>query len=198
MGWGVVLKATAPHLVQRPDLSHVARDINDAEAMREAWETLNNRIDDAEHAGFVVQRMAPPGIPLSITCVEDPLFGPFMSFGVAGTPSDLLGDRSYRIPPITDVDAQSMVQEIKAAPLLFGYRGSERVDIARVEDLVQRVSQLKNDLSEVVSLELTLVQAGARACSVLAVTCQIASVPDARRDWFVRRLTVPAGDTLPD
>jgi acyl-CoA synthetase (NDP forming)/RimJ/RimL family protein N-acetyltransferase len=198
MGWDVVLKATAPHLVQRPDLSHVARDIDNAEMMRDAWQTLNERIDDPEHAGFVVQRMAPPGIPLSITCVEDPLFGPLMSFGIAGTPSDLLGDRSYRIPPITDVEAQSMVREIKAAPLLFGYRGSERVDVARVEDLLQRTAQLKNDLPEVVSLELTLVQAGASACSVLAAACRLASVPNARHDWFVRRLTVPPGDTLPD
>ncbi|MGH3386476.1 MAG: acetate--CoA ligase family protein, partial [Nocardioidaceae bacterium] len=196
-GWDVVLKATAPHLVQRPDLSHVWRNIDTAEEMADAWRVLNDLIDEPDRAAFVVQRMAPPGIPLTITSDEDPLFGPLMSFGVAGTPADLLGDRAYRIPPITDVDAATMVREIKAAPLLFGYRGSERVDVARVEDLLQRVARLKNDLPEVASLELGLVQAGASACSVLATSGRVAPVLDARSDWFVRRLSVPVDDTPP-
>ena len=109
LGWDCVLKATAPHLVQRPDMSHVARDVASAAKMREAWTKLHERIDDPSTAGFVVQRMAPPGIPLTVACVEDPLFGPLMSFGVAGMASELLDDRAYRNPPITDLDAAAMV-----------------------------------------------------------------------------------------
>ena len=46
--------------------------------------------------------MAPPGIPVAIGSLEDALFGPIVSFGVSGTPSELLDDVSYRIPPLTD------------------------------------------------------------------------------------------------
>ena len=198
LDWDVVLKATAPHLAQRPDMSHVWRNIDTPAEMTDAWQSLLDLVEAPERAGFVVQRMAPPGVPLSIATVEDPLFGPLMSFGVAGTPSELLGDRSYRIPPITDVEAAAMVREIKAAPLLFGYRGSEEVDIARVEDLVQRISRLKNDLPELSSLQLGLVQAGTRGCSVLAAGARIEPVGNRRSDWFVRRLGAPAGDTLQD
>jgi acyl-CoA synthetase (NDP forming)/RimJ/RimL family protein N-acetyltransferase len=195
LGWDVVLKATAQHLQQRPDLSHVWRNIDDENEMRDAWDTLNEIIDDPGTAGFVVQRMASPGIPLSLGGMEDPLFGPIISFGVAGAPSDLLEDRAYRIPPLTDSDAAAMVREIRAAPLLFGYRGSERVDVAEIEMLLQRLARLKNDLPEVVSLDLGLVLAGAQDCSVLAGTCRIAPVRDLRSDWFVRRLSVPPGDS---
>ncbi|MDQ4006547.1 MAG: bifunctional GNAT family N-acetyltransferase/acetate--CoA ligase family protein [Actinomycetota bacterium] len=198
LGWDVVLKATAPHLQQRPDLSHVWRNVDDETEMRDAWDTLNEIIDDPASAGFVVQRMAPPGIPLSMSTIEDPLFGPIISFGVAGAPSDLLEDRSYRIPPVTDTDAAAMVREIKASPLLFGYRGSEQVDVHRVEDLLQRLARLKNDLPEVAALDCGLVLAGAHDLSVLAATCRLAPVRSARSDWFVRRLSVPPGDTLPD
>jgi acyl-CoA synthetase (NDP forming)/RimJ/RimL family protein N-acetyltransferase len=198
LGWDVVLKATASHLQQRPDLSHVWRNIDDEAEMRDAWRTLNEIIDDPAAAGFVVQRMAPPGIPVSMSTMEDPLFGPIISFGVAGAPSDLLEDRSYRIPPLTDTDAASMVREIRAAPLLFGYRGSEHVDVECVEDLLQRLARLKNDLPEVAVLDLGLVLAGARGCSVLAATCRIAPVRESRSDWFARRLSVPPGDTLHD
>jgi acyl-CoA synthetase (NDP forming)/RimJ/RimL family protein N-acetyltransferase len=194
LGWDCVLKATAPHLVQRPDMSHVARDIESAAKMREAWTKLHERIDHPATAGFVVQRMAPPGLPLSIACVEDQLFGPLMSFGVAGMASELLDDRAYRNPPITDLDAAAMVREIKAAPLLFGYRSGEEVDVARIEDLLQRMSRLKSDLPEVSTLELSLVQAGAKACSVLAASGRIAPTGDLRSDWFVRRMT-PVGES---
>ena len=63
--------------------------------------------------------------------MEDPLFGPVVSFGIAGPLTELLGDRSYRIPPLTEHDAADMVREIKASPMLFGYRGSEVVDVDR-------------------------------------------------------------------
>jgi acyl-CoA synthetase (NDP forming) len=198
LGWDVVLKATASHLQQRPDLSHVWRNIDDEAEMRDAWLTLNQIIDDPERAGFVVQRMAQPGIPVVMSSVEDPLFGPIVSFGVAGAPSELLGDQSYRIPPLTDTDAASMVREIRAAPLLFGYRGSERVDVGCIEELLQRLARLKNDLPEVVALDLDLVLAGAVDCSVLGASCRIARVRDSRSDWFTRRLSVPPGDTLPN
>jgi hypothetical protein len=197
IGWDVVLKATAPHLQQRPDLSHVWRNIDDETEMRDAWQTLNQIIDHPVDAGFVVQRMAPPGMPVSMTSMEDPLFGPIVSFGVAGWPSDLLEDRSYRIPPLTDTDAASMVRDIRAAPLLFGYRGSERVEVARLEDLLQRLARLKNDLPEVAFLDLGLVLAGAHSCTVLDASCRVAPVRDSRSDWFARRLSVPPGDTLP-
>jgi acyl-CoA synthetase (NDP forming) len=197
LGWDVVLKATARHLQQRPDLSHVWRNIDDETEMRDAWHTLNEIIDEPEAAGFVVQRMAPPGIPLSMTSMEDPLFGPIISFGVAGAPSDLLNDRAYRIPPLTDTDAAAMVREIGSAPLLFGYRGSERVDVDCVESVLQRLARLKNDLPEVAALDLGLVLAGAHGCHVLAASGRVAPVRDLRSDWFVRRLSVPPGDTQP-
>src|SRR3712207_8199966 len=51
--------------------------------------------------------------------------------------------------PYTTLFRSEMVREIKAAPLLLGYRGSEPVDLTAVEDLVLRVARLKNDLPEV-------------------------------------------------
>ena len=115
----------------------------------------------------MVQRNAPPGVPVTISTMEDPLFGPVLSFGIGGPLTELLGDRSYRIPPLADHDAQDMVREIKASPLLFGYRGSEIVDVAEIERLVRQVAQLQHDLPQVRALQLPLVLAGADGASVL-------------------------------
>jgi acyl-CoA synthetase (NDP forming) len=197
-GWDVVLKATAEHLRDRPDMAHVWRNIDTEAEMRDAWRTLATATDSPQDAGFVVQKVASGGVPVTVTGVEDPLFGPVVSFGVSGPATDLLGDRSYRIPPMHTGDASDMVREIRAAPLLFGYRGSEKVDVEAVEHLLLRVAQLKNDLPQVRSLVLDLVLVGPHGATVLDAGGRVEPVTDARSDWFVRRLSTEAGDTLPD
>ncbi|MBC2934485.1 bifunctional GNAT family N-acetyltransferase/acetate--CoA ligase family protein [Nocardioides sp. zg-1228] len=198
LGWDVVLKATADHLRDRPDLAHVWRNIDTPAEMAQAWRSLSHVITDPDRAGFVVQRNAPPGVPVTIATMEDPLFGPVLSFGIGGALTELLGDRAYRIPPLADHDAQDMVRDIKASPLLFGYRGGESVDVAEIERLVRQVAQLQHDLPQVRALQLPLVLAGAKGATVLGATVRVEPVKDPRSDWFVRRLSTMAGDTLTD
>jgi len=197
LGWDVVLKATTDRLRERPDLAHVWRNIDRPAEMKDAWESLSQLIDDSDTAGFVVQKNAPPGVPLSIRSMEDPLFGPVVSFGISGPLTELLEDRAYRIPPLTARDPAAMTREIKAAPMLFGYRGSEVVDILPVEDLISRVAQLQHDLPQVSSLDLSLVLAGAEHLSVLTACARVDPVSDPRSDWFVRRLPSAVDDTIP-
>ena len=198
LGWDVVLKASADHLRTRPDLAHVWRSIGDAAEMRSAWPALIDTVGDPAKGGFVVQGMAPPGVPLSLQSLEDPLFGPIVSFGVQGAPSELLGDRSYRIPPLTDVDSEAMVREIGAAPLLFGYRGGEEADLDAVCELLQRLAQLKDDMPEVARLDLDLVLAGPQGASVLDACGHVAPTPQGRSERYVRRMQpVAIGDTSP-
>lgn len=197
LDWNVVLKATADHLRERPDLAHVWRNIDTPEEMADAWDSLSRLITDPERAGFVVQRVATPGVPVAIRSIEDPLFGPVVSFGISGPLTELLADRSFRIPPLGARDAAAMVREIKSSPMLFGYRGSEVVDVAEIERLIRRVSQLQNDLPQVSSLELTLVLAGAGGATVLTASARVDPVADPRSDWFVRRMPEAPGDTIP-
>ena len=196
LGWDVVLKATAEHLRQRPDLAHVWRNIDNEAEMRDAWATMHEIIDEPAKAGFIVQRVAAPGVPVTAGGMEDPLFGPVVSFGVSGAATELLGDRSYRIPPMHGGEAAEMVREIKAAPMLFGYRGAELVDVDAVENLLLRVAQLKNDLPQLHTLDLNLILAGAHGATVLDARGRVEPVADARSDWYVRRLSAAPGDTL--
>ena len=196
-GWDVVLKATADHLRERPDLAHVWRNIEGPGEMQSAWNALADIVGDPAKAGFVVQKNARPGVPISIRSIEDPLFGPVVSFGISGPLTELLSDRAYRIPPLSRRDAAAMVREIKSSPMLFGYRGSEVVDVAEVERLIRRVAELQNDLPQIRSLELSLVLAGAAGATVLTAAARIEPVADPRSDWFVRRLPSLPGDTLP-
>jgi acyl-CoA synthetase (NDP forming) len=196
--WDVVLKATAAHLRQRPDLEHVHRGIGSEAQMKAAWLSLTSLIGDPTRADFVVQPTAPPGISVTIGSLEDTLFGPIVSFGMAGTASELLGDIAYRIPPLTDFDAADLVRDVRAAPLFFGYRGAEGVDVAAIEQIVHRLAQLKDDLPDVQVLELGLVLASADGARVLRASGSLAAVRAGRSDVLTRRLTGPSSseDTL--
>ncbi len=127
-------------------------------------------------------------VELLIESFEDPLFGPVLSFGVHGAPSELLGDRAYGIPPLTDADAQAMVREIRAAPLLFGYGGAPVVDVEAIEDVLQRLAHLKNDLPEVARLELRPALADPESVRIGDVVGRVAPASEARTDTLVRRL----------
>ncbi|WP_372734798.1 GNAT family N-acetyltransferase [Nocardioides sp.] len=197
LGWDVVLKATAEPLRERPDLVHVQRSIGSVAEMKEAWGTLTRLVGKSSSAGYVVQKSAPPGVPIAVRSLEDPLFGPVVSFGISGPMTELLGDRSYRIPPLSDRDAMSMVREVRSSPMLFGYRGSDTVDVAAVEQLILRVSQLQHDLPQVASLDLSLVLAGVESLTVLSAAARVEPVTDPRSDWFVRKLPDHPGDTIP-
>jgi acyl-CoA synthetase (NDP forming)/GNAT superfamily N-acetyltransferase len=196
LGWNVALKATADHLQHRPDLAHVWRNIDSPSTMRDAWETLLAMSEPSPDAGFVVQQMAPPGVPVCLGSVEDPLFGPVVSFGLAGHLTELVGDRAYRIPPLNEADAAALVRAVKAAPLLFGYRGTAPVDVSEIERLVLAIARLQHDLPQVRSLELPLILAGEKGAAVLSATGRVEPVLDSRAGWFARRLDAPATDTV--
>jgi hypothetical protein len=94
-------------------------------------------------------------------------------------------------------DAAEMVQEIKAAPLLLGYRGSEPVDTAALEHLLLQVAQAKNDLAQLRTLDLSLVIVGARGATVLTGAARVEPAVDAQSDWYVRRMASADGETTP-
>ncbi|THJ04799.1 GNAT family N-acetyltransferase [Nocardioides sp.] len=196
LGGEVALKSTLESMRERPDQAHVWRHISGSRDMAEAWETLTRTIDPV--AGrFVVQRNAPPGVPIAVRSFEDPLFGPVVSFGISGPVIELLGDWSYRIPPLGQHDVTAMVREVKSSPLLFGYRGAEAVDVTAIEDLITRVAELQNDLPQISSLELSLVLAGVDGARVLTASARVAPVRDPRPDSGVRRMP-DLVTTIPD
>lgn len=119
--------------------------------------------------------------------VEDPLFGPVISFGLAGDAVDLLGDVASAVAPLTDVDVRELVRRVRAAPRLFGYLGAPRADVDAVEDLVARVSVMADDLPELASLELYPVVAAERGVSVLHAAVRLRRAEE-RRDPLRRVL----------
>ncbi|MER5480302.1 GNAT family N-acetyltransferase [Streptomyces sp. NPDC002734] len=189
LGFPVALKTTAPHLRHRADLGGVRLDLADEDQVRRAFAELADLFGGADEVRPVVQQMAPRGVDTVVRAVIDPAAGPVLSFGLAGAPSQLLGDLSHRLIPVADRDAASMIRSVRTAPLLFGWRGAAPVDTDALEQLLLRVSRLVDDHPEVVAVTLEPVVVAPRGVSVLGASVRLAP-PPARDDQGPR--TLPA------
>ena len=122
-----------------------------------------------------------------LSSVEDPLFGPVVSFSLGGLVPELLDDKAFRVPPITTVDAAALVRAPRASSLLFGYGGNPPVDVAQVEDLLVRLGRMAEDLPSLVRVNLDPVVVSPRTVSVLGASIWV-RVPELRIDTEARRL----------
>lgn len=188
LGYPVALKTTAPHLRHRADLGGVRLDLDGEAALRRAYGELTDLLGKPAELRPVVQSMAPRGVDTVVRATIDPAAGAVLSFGLAGAPSELLGDTAHRLVPATDRDAAELIRSIRAAPVLFGWRGSAPVDTAALEELLLRVSRLVDDHPEVVSIALEPVVVATRGLSVLGASVRL-SPPPARTDLGPRRLS---------
>jgi acyl-CoA synthetase (NDP forming) len=170
-GYPVVLKAS--RLRHRLDTGGIRLNIDDEAGLRADVVGMQAELG-ADSGPLIVQHMAPRGVSTVLSTVEDPLFGPIVSFGLAGDAIDLLDDVAHRIPPLTTTDVHDLVRGVKAAPRLFGHGGRPAVDVDALEDVVARVSRLAEDLPQVASLRLQPVHVHPGGVAVLDATGRVA------------------------
>jgi acyl-CoA synthetase (NDP forming) len=166
LGFPVALKAVGPELVHKSDAGGVRLGLRSENEVADAYRSMSTRIGE-RMTGAIIQQMATPGVETIVGMVDHPLFGPLVMFGMGGTATELLGDRSFRILPVTDLDAAELVRSLRSSPLLFGYRDSPPVAVRALEDTLQRIARLAAHLPGLAELEINpLIVSPAGAVSV--------------------------------
>jgi acyl-CoA synthetase (NDP forming)/GNAT superfamily N-acetyltransferase len=184
LGYPVALKAVGVRWRHRTDLVGVRLDVVASAGVRQAHADIARLTGQDE---VYVQRMAPKGVSCVLEVVDDPSFGSLLSFGLSGMATELLGDRAFRVVPVSDQDAAALVRAPRAAPLLAGYRGTEPVRLDALENLVLRVGKIAEDLPEVRSLRLDPVLASAEGAFVTGASV-VLGPPPTRHDGGPRRM----------
>ena len=145
LGYPVVIK-TAAAGAHKTETGGIALDLASDAEVRSAVARIGLPV--------VVQPMISGGTELLAGLVQDPVFGPLVAFGPGGVLAELIGEASFRIAPLTDVDAEELVLEGKAGRLVRGFRGAPAADVPALVDLVQRLSRLGLDVPAVAELDL--------------------------------------------
>jgi len=123
---------------------------------------------------------------VTISVLEEQVFGPLVLFGLADEAADILADRAARLAPLTEADADDLIGSVRAAPRLLGRSGVPAADLASLRDMLLRVSQLADDLPQVAELELSPVVA--RPDGALAVDGRVRIQAAEPADVYLRQL----------
>ena len=177
VGLPVAVKLVSATITHKSEVGGVVLGGAVADAVREAFETIARRVGErgrsAEMQGVVVQAMAPRGVETFVGVAQDPAFGPLVAFGIGGVLVELWKDVVFRVHPLTDVDAQEMLDQIRGKALLDGFRGEPPADRAALVEALLRVSRLVTDLPELAELDLNPLVALSPGRGVVAVDARI-------------------------
>jgi acetyl-CoA synthetase (ADP-forming) len=158
IGFPIVLKIISPQILHKSDVGGVLVDVKDADGVRLGYnnimEKISSQIPDAEITGILVQEMAPWGTEVIVGSIKDPTFGSTIMFGLGGIFVEVLKDVSFRLAPISRVDAEEMVKEIKAYKILEGVRGMPPVDQEAIVDILLRTSDMLMENPEIKELDM--------------------------------------------
>jgi len=158
IGYPIVLKIASPDIIHKFDVGGVILNLKNQAEVKDAYNKILANIkrhkSDAKIVGIVVQEMAPPSTEVIVGATKDPQFGPALMFGLGGIFVEVLKDVTFRIAPITEEDAREMITEVKAYPILKGYRGQPPADIEAIVKILLNTSKLVMEHQEIKELDL--------------------------------------------
>jgi 4-hydroxybutyrate---CoA ligase (ADP-forming) len=175
IGFPVVMKIASPQIIHKSDAGGVKVGVANEQQVRDSFDTIikNAKKYDkkAQIKGVLVQEMVKGGKELIIGSKQEAGFGPVIMLGMGGIYVEVLKDVTFRLAPVTNKEADDMIDSIKTKKLLEGVRGEKPADKKKLSDLIQRLSALVTDFPEIKELDMNpvLVMEQGKGCKVLDV-----------------------------
>ena len=163
IGFPIVLKIVSPDIIHKSDAGGVLVNLKNPTEVTLGYskilENAKNYKPDAKIVGVLVQEMAPQSTETIVGAIKDPQFGQTIMFGLGGIFVEVLKDVNFRIAPLSNDDAKEMITQLKAYPLLNGFRNTPPADINALISILGNTSRLVMQHSEIKELDLNPVMA---------------------------------------
>jgi len=165
LGYPVVLKLFSETITHKTDVGGVQLNLTDEEAVRWAYNTIKSTVTEkvgAEHfLGVTVQEMVRQdgAYELIIGSIVDPQFGPVLVFGSGGQLVEVFKDRAIALPPLNTTLARRMIEQTQIYKALKGVRGRQAIDLAELEQIMVRFSQLVIEQRWIKEIDINPLQA---------------------------------------
>ena len=171
MGFPVVLKIVSPDIIHKTEANGVKLNLKTADDVAKAFDEImasaKEKFPQANINGVTVQKMAAPGLEIIIGMTLDAQFGPVLMFGLGGIFVEVMKDVSFGITPLTKRDAGEMIRSIKGYPLLNGFRGAPKIDVANLESWLLKLSDFAQTYPEIKEFDLNPIFAYAQGAMVV-------------------------------
>jgi acetyltransferase len=177
MGYPVVLKLLSETITHKSDVGGVRLHLVGADAVRRAYRQIQAAVAanaGSQHfLGVTIQPMiADDGYELIVGSSPDPQFGPVLLFGAGGQLVEVLRDHALGLPPLTTTLARRMIERTRIFSALQGFRGRPPVDLAALETILVRFSQLVAEQPWIREIEINPLLASARR--IIALDARLA------------------------
>jgi len=154
----VAMKISSPDIIHKFDAGGVILSIDSIEAAEKAYDKIMANVkaykNDANIDGILMERMAGKGVEVILGASRDPRFGPVCMFGLGGTFVEALKDVTFRVAPMWEVSADTMIQSIKGYKVLQGIRNMPPSDISSIKECILRLSQMVAEHPEIDELDI--------------------------------------------
>ena len=169
MGFPVVLKLDSPDIAHKTEVGGVKLNLGSAAAVQAAFAEImasaKQHAPSARLDGVLVQRMAQKGVEIILGGRRDPQFGPMLLVGTGGVQAELWRDVALDLAPVSPARAEEMLRSLQGFPLLDGFRGAPKADVAALAQAVAAFSQFLAAAGEKVEeAEVNPVIAGPWGC----------------------------------
>ena len=145
IGFPLVMKVVSPQILHKTDVGGVKVGLNNVNDVKKTFKEMYGRLSKkkgVEVKGILLEKMVPKGVELIVGIQNDSQFGPVIMVGLGGIMTEVMKDVAFRMLPITTSDVKSMINELKGAALLKGFRGSESIDINMVAKMLVQIGKL--------------------------------------------------------
>ena len=177
LGYPVVLKIWSPDILHKSDVGGVKLGLKNGQEVKDAFDLMMYRIPkkrpDAKILGVLVQEMCRKGKEVILGMHRDPHFGPLMMFGMGGIMVEVLKDVSFYLAPLSAEEARQMLVSTKTYQMLKGVRGQEGVDIEKIAEGLQRLSQLVTEFPQIQEMDINPYMAGPEGTTPIAVDARM-------------------------
>ena len=158
VGFPVVMKVASPDILHKTEIGGVVVNVPDLDEAEATYDRLMaivaEKRPDADMRGIFIQQMASSGREVILGAVRDPKFGPLVMFGLGGIYTEALGDVAFRLAPFSGTSASNMLGEIRARRILEGFRGEPPVDLAALQECLERLAQLVVEFPAIKELDM--------------------------------------------
>jgi acetyltransferase len=149
----VVAKILTSEIAHKTDVGGVCLNIQDTAALADALAQLD-AIPLSSPRRYIIEELAPPGLELILSATRDESFGPTVMVGLGGIFAEALRDTAVRLAPLSLSMAEEMLERLRAAPLLAGFRGGPELDLRAVARCIVLLGDLLCEHPNIQELEI--------------------------------------------
>ena len=148
LGFPLVAKIVSPQILHKTDVGGIRVGLSSEEEVRQTFTDLYTRLSNQyEVKGVLLEKMVPRGIELIVGLQNDSQFGPVIMVGLGGIYTEIFKDVAFRILPITNADATTMIEDLRGKQILKGFRGAEPINLEMLSDALVKIGKLGTDMA---------------------------------------------------